>query len=157
MKTVSAALGALTDAQLRRLEQEGQLQLDLADGPYTVEPGDVMVVTDDIPGMAVASERGTLLAVDLQLSPELVAEGLAREAVNRIQNLRKDSGLDITDRIALWISGAPEALEAVDAHRDYVAAETLVAQWGSGSAPSDAHAAEADLEGLSVTLALKKA
>lgn len=157
MKTVSAALGALTDAQLRRLEQEGQLQLDLADGPYTVEPGDVMVVTDDIPGMAVASERGTLLAVDLQLSPELVAEGLAREAVNRIQNLRKDSGLDITDRIALWISGAPEALEAVAAHRDYVAAETLVAQWGSGSAPSDAHAAEADLEGLSVTLALKKA
>jgi isoleucyl-tRNA synthetase len=157
MKTVSAALGALTDAQLRRLEQEGHLQLDLADGPYTVEPGDVMVVTDDIPGMAVASERGTLLAVDLQLSPELVAEGLAREAVNRIQNLRKDSGLDITDRIALWISGAPEALEAVDAHRDYVAAETLVAQWGSGSAPSDAHAAEADLEGLSVTLALKKA
>ncbi|MEN9832864.1 MAG: hypothetical protein RL753_18, partial [Bacteroidota bacterium] len=118
---------------------------------------DVMVVTDDIPGMSVASERGTLLAVDLQLSPELVTEGLAREAVNRIQNLRKDSGLDITDRIELWISGAAEALEAVAKHRDYVAAETLVAQWGQGSAPSDAHATETDLEGLTVTLSLKKA
>jgi isoleucyl-tRNA synthetase len=157
MKTVSAALSTLTDAQIRSLELNGQLELELADGPYTVEPGDVMVVTDDIPGMAVASERGTLLAVDLQLSPELVAEGLAREAVNRIQNLRKDSGLDITDRIELWISGAPEAVEAIDVHRDYVAAETLVAQWGQGSAPSDAHAAETDLEGLTVTLSLKKA
>ena len=105
----------------------------------------------------MASERGTLLAVDLQLSPELVAEGLAREAVNRIQNLRKDSGLDITDRIELWISGAAEALEAVAKHRDYVAAETLVAQWGLGSEPIDAHATETDLEGLAVTLALKKA
>jgi isoleucyl-tRNA synthetase len=157
MKTVSAALSALTDAQLRSLEQDGQLELELADGPYTVEPGDVMVVTDDIPGMSVASERGTLLAVDLQLSPELVTEGLAREAVNRIQNLRKDSGLDITDRIELWISGAAEALEAVAKHRDYVAAETLVAQWGQGSEPIDAHATETDLEGLAVTLALKKA
>jgi len=131
--------------------------LVLADGPYTVEPGDVLVVTDDIPGMAVASERGTLLAVDLHLSPELVAEGLAREAVNRIQNLRKDSGLEITDRIHLWISGDSEALQAVAAHRDYVAAETLVAAWGASSAPNDAFAAESDLEGRQVTLALKKA
>jgi isoleucyl-tRNA synthetase len=156
MKTVSAALSALTDAQLRSLEADGQLQLELSDGPYTVDPGDVLVVTDDIPGMSVASERGTLLAVDLQLSPELLAEGLAREAVNRIQNLRKDSGLDITDRIELWISGAPEACDAVAKHRDYVAAETLVAQWGRDSAPSDAHSTETDLEGLTVTLSLKK-
>jgi isoleucyl-tRNA synthetase len=157
MKTVSAALAALTDMQLRDLERDGQLTLQLADGPYTVDPGDVLVVTDDIPGMAVASERGTLLAVDLQLSAELLEEGLAREAVNRIQNLRKDSGLEITDRIQLWISGASEALKAVAAHRDYVAAETLVAAWGEGSAPGDAHRVDTDLEGLSVTLSLKKA
>ncbi|MFZ9190215.1 MAG: DUF5915 domain-containing protein, partial [Schleiferiaceae bacterium] len=87
---------------------------------------------------------------------ELVAEGLAREAVNRIQNLRKDSGLEITDRIQLWVSGDEEALKAVAAHHDYVAAETLVATWGTGSAPSEAHRLETDLEGRNVTLALKK-
>ena len=157
MKTVSAALSALSDAQLRELENKGHLMLDLADGAFRVEPGDVQVVTDDIPGMAVASEQGTLLAVDLELSGELIAEGIAREAVNRIQNLRKDSGLEVSDRIALWLSGAPEALAAVAAHRGYVAAETLIEAWPEGPAPAEAYRAECDLEGLIVTLALKKA
>jgi isoleucyl-tRNA synthetase len=157
MKTVSAALSALSDAQLRELENKGHLMLDLADGAFRVEPGDVQVVTDDIPGMAVASEQGTLLAVDLELSGELIAEGIAREAVNRIQNLRKDSGLEVSDRIALWLSGAPEALAAVAAHRGYVAAETLIEVWPEGPAPAEAFSAECDLEGLIVTLALKKA
>lgn len=157
MKTVSAALSALSDAQLRELERKGHLTLELSDGPFRVEPGDVQVVTDDIPGMAVAAEQGTLLAVDLELSSELIAEGIAREAVNRIQNLRKDSGLEVSDRIELWLSGAPEALAAVAAHRDYVAAETLIEAWPEGPAPADAFRTECDLEGLLVTLALKKA
>ena len=157
MKTVSAALSALSDAQLRELENKGHLTLDLADGSFRVEPGDVQVVTDDIPGMAVASEQGTLLAVDLELSGELIAEGIAREAVNRIQNLRKDSGLEVSDRIELWLSGAPDALAAVAAHRGYVAAETLIEAWPEGPAPAEAFRAECDLEGLVVTLALKKA
>ena len=156
MKTVSAALSALSDAQLRELERKGHLTLDLVDGEFRVEKGDVLVVTDDIPGMAVASEQGTLLAVDLELSSELIAEGIAREAVNRIQNLRKDSGLEVSDRIALWLSGAPEALAAVAANRDYVTAETLVEAWPEGPAPAEAFRAECDLEGLIVTLALKK-
>ena len=157
MKTVSAALSALSDAQLRELERQGHLTLDLADGAFRVEPGDVLVVTDDIPGMAVAAEQGTLLAVDLELSSELIAEGIAREAVNRIQNLRKDSGLEVSDRIELWLSGAPEALAAIAAHRDYVAAETLVEAWPEGPATAEAFRAECDLEGLLITLALKKA
>ena len=157
MKTVSAALSALSDAQLRELENKGHVTLDLADGAFRVEPGDVQVVTDDIPGMAVASEQGTLLAVDLELSNELIAEGIAREAVNRIQNLRKDSGLEVSDRIELWMSGAPEALAAVAAHRGYVAAETLTEAWPEGPIPAEAFRAECDLEGLLVALALKKA
>jgi len=157
MKTVSAALSALSDAQLRELERQGHLTLDLADGAFRVEAGDVLVVTDDIPGMAVAAEQGTLLAVDLELSSELIAEGIAREAVNRIQNLRKDSGLEVSDRIELWLSGAPEALAAIAVHRDYVAAETLVEAWPEGPAPAEAFRAECDLEGLLITLALKKA
>ena len=157
MKTVSAALSALSDAQLRELENKGHVTLDLADGAFRVEPGDVQVVTDDIPGMAVASEQGTLLAVYLELSNELIAEGIAREAVNRIQNLRKDSGLEVSDRIELWMSGAPEALAAVAAHRGYVAAETLTEAWPEGPIPAEAFRAECDLEGLLVALALKKA
>ena len=97
------------------------------------------------------------MAVDLELSNELIAEGIAREAVNRIQNLRKDSGLEVSDRIELWMSGAPEALAAVAAHRGYVAAETLTEAWPEGPIPAEAFRAECDLEGLLVALALKKA
>ena len=157
MKDVAAAISQLSPEAIAALEQSGTYTLTLVHGSFELSGEDVDVQTDDIPGMAVASERGTTLAVDLTLSPELIQEGLAREAVNRIQGLRKDSGLEITDRIQVWVSGSEEALSAVRAHEAYVCAEVLADQV-TYSAPADgSFTLESDLEGHDVVFGVRKA
>ena len=157
MKDVAAAISQLSPEAIAALEQSGTYTLTLAHGAFVLSGEDVDVQTDDIPGMAVASERGTTLAVDLTLSPELIQEGLAREAVNRIQGLRKDSDLEITDRIQVWVSGSEEALSAVRAHEAYVCAEVLADQV-TYSAPADgSFTLESDLEGHDVVFGVRKA
>ncbi len=157
MKDVAAAISQLSPEAIAALEQTGTYTLPLAHGAFELSGEDVDVQTDDIPGMAVASERGTTLAVDLTLSPELIQEGLAREAVNRIQGLRKDSGLEITDRIQVWVSGSEEALSAVRAHEAYLCAEVL-ADSLTFEVPADgSFTLESDLEGHDVVFGVRKA
>ena len=157
MKDVAAAISQLSPEAIAALEQTGTYTLPLAHGAFELSGEDVDVQTDDIPGMAVASERGTTLAVDLTLSPELIQEGLAREAVNRIQGLRKDSGLEITDRIQVWVSGSEEALSAVRAHEAYLCAEVL-ADSLTFEVPADGcFTLESDLEGHDVVFGVRKA
>ena len=107
--------------------------------------------------MAVASEQGITLAVDLKLSPELIQEGLAREAVNRIQTIRKEQNFDITDRITLWVSGNSKIIEAIKAHSNYVSSEVLAISLNYGSSfPSDVIVSQVDLDGHDVIVGLKK-
>ncbi len=157
MKEVASAIAALSPDALSALESAGEYTLHLTQGPFTLSLEDVEVQTDDIPGMAVASERGTTLAVDLALTPALIQEGLAREAVNRIQGLRKDSGLEITDRIRLWVQGSEEAIAAIRAYEAYLCAEVLADSVVVGSGPEQTFRMNSDLEGNSVELALEKA
>ena len=158
MKALAAAIGQMDGDALNALEAAGSYELMLDDGGFTLEAEDVLVQTEDIPGMAVASERGTTLAVDLTLSPALIEEGLAREAVNRLQNLRKDSGLDITDRIHVTVSGDDTVIKALTAHRDYVTSEVLADDIALGdTAPEGWFTLEADLEGHAAVFGLTKA
>jgi isoleucyl-tRNA synthetase len=157
MKEVAAAIQQLNPEAIATLEQTGSYSLALGQTSFELSAEDVEVQTDDIPGMAVASERGTTLAVDLTLSPELIQEGLAREAVNRLQGLRKDSGLDITDRILVWVSGSSEALAAVAAHEAHVSAEVLADQVTYSAPTAGSFSLETDLEGHWVTFGVRKA
>jgi isoleucyl-tRNA synthetase len=157
MKDVAAAISQLSPEAIAALEQSGTYTLTLAHGSFELSGEDVDVQTDDIPGMAVASERGTTLAVDLTLSPELVQEGLAREAVNRIQGLRKDSGLEITDRIQVWVSGSDEAVAAVRAHEAYLCAEVLADSLAFEAPTAGSFSLETDLEGHSAVFGVRKA
>ncbi len=157
MKDVAAAISQLSPDAIASLEQSDSYTLALASGSFELSGEDVDVQTDDIPGMAVASERGTTLAVDLTLSPELVQEGLAREAVNRIQGLRKDSGLEITDRIQVWVSGSDEAVAAVRAHESYLCAEVLADDVAYVAPAEGGFVLETDLEGHSAVFGLRKA
>ncbi len=105
---------------------------------------DVEVQTEDIPGWLVAGEGGVTVALDIDISPELRKEGLARELVNRIQQQRKDAGLEVTDRIALTLEGPEELQESVASNLDYIRAETLANEltWG----PTGPGAKEEELE-----------
>jgi len=151
----------MSDKELSALETDGTLTLKLADGPFELNAEDVLIQTSDIPGMAVASDRGVTLAVDLTLSPELLSEGLAREAINRLQNLRKDSGLAITDRIDVCANGAEAVLAAMETHRhvimDEVLANALTLTDAFCSEDQGWHRLDSSLEGHEMTFYLRRA
>jgi isoleucyl-tRNA synthetase len=124
---------------------------------FKITNEDVDITTDDIPGMAVASEQGVTIAVDLKLSPELIQEGLAREAVNRIQTIRKEQNFDITDRINLWVNGDLKIIDAIKAHSNYVSSEVLAISLNySSSIPNDVIVSQVELDGHDMIFGLKK-
>lgn len=125
MKQVGAAVAALSQEQIATLEREGRVELQLAEQTAVVERDDVEIFSEDIPGWTVANEGSLTVALDIQVTPDLHREGLAREAVKRIQNLRKDSGLDITDRIHIRIQHHQLTDEALLQFADYIRAQVL--------------------------------
>ena len=129
MKEIAASFGALSQSDISAVEQAG-LQgiaycLHLPSGDVSLEPSDYEVSSEDMPGRLVATEGRLTIALDITVTPELRNEGVARELVNRIQNLRKDSGFEVTDKITAYIENLPEVAEAVQGFRDYIASQTL--------------------------------
>jgi len=156
MKAVAAAVNALDAEGIDSLEREGRVAVDPADGQgeAVVEATEVAILTDDIPGWLVSSTGGVTVALDISLDDALKGEGLARELVNRVQNLRKDAGLEVTDRIALTVDAAPEVEAVMKDNLDYIADETLAneVRW---EAISGAERIELS-EGIDVALAVTK-
>ena len=101
------------------------MDLTIEGEQYTLEKEDLEVISEDIPGWQVAFEDGITVALDVTLDDELIAEGTARELVNRIQNLRKSSGLNVTDRIDIKVEALPGIAEAISKYGDYIRTETL--------------------------------
>ena len=125
MKAVAQAIQGLDAEQIRAFEQEGSLEIQLEEGPVTLEVGDIEVVSQDIPGWLVAVDGELTVAMDMTISKALAHEGMARELVNKVQNLRKDLDYELTDRIRLTVAAASEVAEAIDNNKDYICAETL--------------------------------
>lgn len=120
MKDVAAAITAMTDAQLKELEANDSLQL----GEFDLRLADVEILTEDIPGWLVASEGGLTVALDVTVTDELRREGIARDFVNRIQNLRKDRDFAVTDKIRIELERNDDVLaDAVEANRSYIQQE----------------------------------
>lgn len=114
------------DAQkIAEIEKEGSLTLDLSGNSIILTLDDVEILSQDIEGWLVASDRGTTVALDITISESLKQEGIARELVNRIQNLRKDSGFEVTDKISVQLLLHPELETAVEANKSYIQTETL--------------------------------
>jgi isoleucyl-tRNA synthetase len=125
IKEIGPALAKFTQDDIRELEQQGRKALVLSNGAFEIELSDVEILSEDIPGWSVASDGIYTVALDVTLTAELKQEGIAREFVNRIQNLRKSSGFEITDRIEIELSENPGWNEAVKAFTDYICRETL--------------------------------
>ncbi|GAB4006889.1 isoleucine--tRNA ligase [Spirosoma migulaei] len=120
MKDVAAVITAMTPEQLKQLEQSDSLQL----GSFDLQLSDVEILTEDIPGWLVASDSGLTVALDVHVTDELRGEGIARDFVNRIQNLRKDRDFSVTDKIRIELERNNEALAtAIEANRDYIQQE----------------------------------
>ena len=129
MKEIAAAFAALGQAEISAIQAAGDYTLTLPSGPVALTPEDYEISSEDMPGWLVASEGQLTIALDIQLSDDLVKEGTARELVNRIQNLRKDSGFDVTDRVDVLIIADGDAHAEIEASladfKDYIASQTL--------------------------------
>ncbi len=125
MKAISAATAQLSNDEIVKLEAEGKIDLVIDNKTYTLEVEDFEITTKDIPGWTVASNSTLTVALDLQLSEELINEGIARELVNRVQNLRKETGLEVTDKIKLLLKNEEPIVKAVEGNKDYITSETL--------------------------------
>ena len=123
MKALGAAIMAFSQQQINALEADGRCVVTIEGQDCEVLLGDVEIATQDIPGWVVANDGSLTVALDIQLTPELVDEGIARELVNRIQNIRKE-GFEVTDRIVVTLQSG-EWDNAINRHRDYICTETL--------------------------------
>ena len=125
MKDLAAAIGAMSQEDIAKMEAEGAFDLKLETCNWTIVSEDVEIITEDMPGWLVMSDGFLTIALDIELNDSLIEEGIARELINRIQNLRKASGLEITDRIDV-VFERNESINAAVAHfSDYIASQVL--------------------------------
>ncbi len=125
LKDVAALIQAMDQNSIRGLEKTGQFLTNLNGDAITITPEDVEISAEDIPGWIVASEGGLTVALDITLTDELRREGIARDVVNRIQNLRKDSGLEVQDKIKLTFQNLDSFVDsALESNREYICTET---------------------------------
>jgi isoleucyl-tRNA synthetase len=128
MKAVAAAVAGMSQEAILQLEQQGAYTFDLDGTPATVEATDVEIFSEDIPGWLVANEGKLTVALEVTVTEELRKEGVARELVNRIQNIRKSSGLEITDKIRITLSKDEHINEAVAQYSSYICNQVLAVQ-----------------------------
>jgi isoleucyl-tRNA synthetase len=157
MKEAAALLQGLSTAEINRFQQDGSYTLHVGGETVQVLRSDVEILTDDIPGWLLATEGAYTVALDIQITPELLREGLARELVNKIQNLRKSSGLEVTDRIHILVQNHPALIEAIESNKEYICAETLAnsIEISSNQSLSGAHSVEIT-EDIHIEIALTK-
>jgi isoleucyl-tRNA synthetase len=131
MKALAVAIAGLDNDAIVSLEQSGSLEVELADITATIHLDDVEILANDIPGWTVLTEGALTVALDIEIDESLRSEGLSRELVNRVQNLRKERGFEVTDRILLSLDGPDDFKASVAQNIDYIRAETLAddVQW----------------------------
>ncbi|MDY5320885.1 MAG: DUF5915 domain-containing protein, partial [Prevotella sp.] len=125
MKTVAAKMATLSQEEIAQMEARGSYSFEADGQQLTVEAADVEIISEDIPGWLVANEGNLTVALEVELTDELRQEGMARELVNRIQNLRKDSGLEITDRVVVTIAPNAETDAAISSFGDMIKSQVL--------------------------------
>ncbi len=129
MKGIAAEMTALSQERIAQLEEQGFLDLNIEGEAVKVEAADVEIISEDIPGWLVSNEGNLTVALEIELTDELRREGMARELINRIQNLRKDNGFEITDRVRVYLGGANDFVrEAVNAFGKDIATSVLADQ-----------------------------
>lgn len=154
MKLVSAAISNFNQLDITRIEKEGQYILTIEGEPVSIALSEVDIVAEDIPGWSVSSKGSLTVALDITLSDELKQEGEAREFVNRIQNIRKESGFDLTDRIFVSVQEAPLLKPSIIRYNDYICREILAdsIDW----VPEILNGADIDINGILLKVVVNK-
>ena len=125
MKAIAAAISSFDQEDIMKLEKENSYSIDADGTEIEISTDDVFISSQDIPGLLVANNKGMTVALDVSINEELLEEGIARELINRIQNMRKDAGLEVTDRITLSIAHNDKIESAIASNKTYICGETL--------------------------------
>jgi isoleucyl-tRNA synthetase len=157
MKAIAGAVNGFTKEQIAILESEGKMELALAAETLTLTLEDVEISTQDIEGWLVMNDEKLTIALDITISEELRFEGIARELVNRIQNIRKDQGFEVTDKINISVMKQDLLKASVDANFDYICSETLTENLTFIDTLSSPNAQAIELEeGLTTQIVVEK-
>ena len=125
MKKIADAVQQMSQEDITSFKREGEFTLRLEEQLVTLTPGDAEITTEDIPGWLIANEGPLTVALDVTITDTLRFEGIAREFINRIQNYRKESGFDVTDKIDIQIKKHAYLNKAIEKHKNYIGTQTL--------------------------------
>jgi len=156
VKAAAEAIKSFGKNEISALESGSNVELEIENEKLIIAPEDVEIISTEIKGWVVESEGGVTVAIDTELSNELIEEGLAREFINRIQNMRKDAGFDVTDRIKIFFNGSEEIINAVNSFKKYISNETLAEALTIGEAIDDNHKQEWKIGEYNCTIQITK-
>ncbi|MFL2663339.1 MAG: isoleucine--tRNA ligase [Crocinitomicaceae bacterium] len=158
MKAIAAIISGWTAVDISELESRGNWKGDVNGDAILLDLNDFVIATKDIPGWLVANEDGITVALDISISPDLKSEGIARELVNRVQNLRKEKGLEVTDRISLVLETNEVIQDAIERNKRYVADEVLASDISFEDLNGEIHLETIEVENdLKISLKKKEA
>ncbi len=154
MKSVSAAVNEMSQTDISALEKNGSISLKVDEGEALIELDDVEIISEDMPGWTVANEGALTVALDINITPQLKTEFIAREVVKRIQTIRKESGFNITDRVNVTISDVKEISDAVNTHAEFICTQVLANSLSTGEAEDGQ---EIEIDGKKAVIKVEKA
>ena len=150
MKQAAALIKSFSADQIRTLEREGGIDLEIDGVTTRVDLADVKVISEDIPGWLVANEGALTVALDIEISPELFREGLSRDIINRVQRYRKEQNFDITDHINIQFMNCPELDDVLSVYSDYIAEQVLADSITTGDVTDDENLVIFDIDDLKI-------
>lgn len=156
MKDIAGAVSALSQEEITAFETEGRRSFVINGAPVELSLEDVEIISEDIPGWQVATDGKLTVALDITVTDELRYEGIAREFVNRIQNLRKEKGFEVTDKIIVHIGENEFVNEAVRRHAGYIGSQTLATEVKLVQSLSGSSVDEVDIDEVIVKVAIRK-
>ncbi len=156
MKQIASIVAEFSQEQIARIERVSTTTLIVAGEPLEFERADFEITSEDMPGWLVATEGALTVALDITVTDELRREGIARELVNRIQNLRKDSGLEVTDKIAVQIEALPQIVESLETQKDYIASQVLAREVSTAETPVGVHTQTVEIDDVRIRIAITK-
>lgn len=156
MKDISKAIASMTRQDIASLETTGSHTLQIGGKEVILTRDDVEIISEDIPGWQVANEGKLTVALDVTVTDELRYEGIAREFVNRIQNIRKESGFDVTDKITVLIENHELISKAVDRHADYIGSQTLATKVAVVSDFANGNVREVEIDDMIIKVSVYK-
>ena len=155
MKAIAARIAQFTQAEIIQLEKESRMSLEIENQPVEILVDDVEIAAEDIPGWVVTNFGALTVALDITITPELKNEGYARELVNRIQNYRKDSQMDVLDNIVVRVQSNENLDEAFRKMEDYIKSETLCVDFAIVPEVTDANKTSFEIEtGINIDVAI---